>query len=65
MLEFSPKSDGYVLKLTRSQFEELVEDAIGIDLSENPESNGKRLKALLKSCTDDQVDALLSALRAI
>lgn len=65
MLEFSPKSDGYVLKLTRSQFEELVEDAIDIDLSENPESNGKRLKALLKSCTDDQVDALLSALRAI
>lgn len=65
MLEFSPKSDGYVLKLTRAQFEELVEESTGIDVSENPESNGKRLKALLKSCTDDQVDALLSALRAL
>lgn len=65
MLEFSPKSDGYVLKLTRAQFEELVEESTSIDVSENPESNGKRLKALLKSCTDDQVDALVGALRSI
>ena len=63
--EFSPKADGYVLGLTRVKFEELVEDAIDIDVSENPESNGKRLKALLKSCTDDQVDALVRALRSV
>ena len=64
MEEFSP-SPGYVLNLTRAQFEELVEDALDIDVSENPESNGRRLKALLKSCTDEQVDALLTALRSL
>lgn len=63
--EFSPKGNGYVLKLTRAQFEELVEDAIDIDISEQPESNGKRLKNLLKSITDDQVGALVGALRTI
>lgn len=63
--EFSPKADGYVLGLTRAKFEELVEDTIDIDVSENPESNGKRLKALLRSCTDDQVNALVSALRSL
>ena len=62
--EFSP-TPGYVLKLTRAQFEELVEDAIDIDISEQPESNGKRLKNLLKSITDDQVGALVGALRTI
>lgn len=65
LLEFSPKSDGYVLKLTRAQFEELVEEATDIDVSENEESNGKRLKSLLKTCTDEQVSALLAALRAV
>lgn len=65
LLEFSPKSDGYVLKLTRAQFEELVEEATEIDVSENEESNGKRLKSLLKTCTDEQVSALLTALRAV
>ncbi len=63
--EFSPKADGYVLGLTRAKFEELVEDAIDIDISENPESNGRRLKALLKSCIDEQVEALLTALRSL
>lgn len=63
--EFSPKADGYVLGLTRAKFEELVEDTLDIDISKNTESNGKRLKALLKYCTNEQVDALLSALRAI
>ena len=65
LLEFSPKSDGYVLKLTRAQFEELVEEATEVDISENAESNGKRLKSLLKTCTDEQVSTLLTALRAI
>ena len=63
--EFSPKADGYVLGLTRAKFEELVEDTLDIDVSENPESNGRRLKALLKSCTDEQIDALLTALRSL
>lgn len=62
--EFCP-SPGFVLKLTRAQFEELVEEATDIDISENEESNGKRLKYLLKSCTDEQVSALLTALRAV
>ncbi len=65
MNEFSPKADGYVLKLTRTQFEELVEDAIDIDISEDDSSNGKRLKSLLKSSTDEQVEALVQALRTI
>ena len=65
MLEFSPNSDGYVLKLTRAQFEDLVEEATDVDISENTESNGKRLKSLLKTCTDEQVNTLLTALRAV
>lgn len=65
MTEFSPKSDGFVLKLTRTQFDELVEDATDIDVSERPESNGKRLKSLFKTCTGSQVDALVSALRSV
>ena len=65
LLEFSPKSDGYVLKLTRAQFEELVEEATDIDISDNEESNGKRLKSLLKTCTDEQANSLITALRAV
>lgn len=64
MKEFSP-SPGYILNLTRTQFEELVEDTIDIDISEQPESNGKRFKQLLKSCTDEQVTKLITALRAL
>ena len=65
MNEFSPKSDGYVLKLTRAQFENLVEEATDIDISDNEESNGKRLKSLLKTCTDEQANSLITALRAV
>ena len=65
MLEFSPKSDGYVLKLSRSQFEDLVEESTNIDISETEESNGKRLKSLLRTCTDEQANSLIIALRAI
>ena len=65
LLEFSPKSDGYVLKLTRAQFEDLVEESTGKDISEDTESNGKRLKYLLKTCTDEEVQNLISALRAV
>ena len=64
LTEFSP-SPGYVLKLSRVQFEELVDDSIGIDISADSSSNGKRLKDLLNACTDEQVTALLEALRAI
>ena len=64
MNEFSP-STGYVLKLSRTQFEELVEDTIDLDISETEGSNGNRLKSLLKSCTDEQVDSLIAALRAL
>jgi len=64
MTEFSP-SPGFVLKLTRAEFEELVEDATDIDISERPESNGKRLKFILKEAFDEQVNALITALRAV
>ena len=64
MSEFSP-SPGYVLKLSRAQFEELVEDTIDFDISEMEGSNGNRLKSLLKSCDDAQVDSLIAALRAL
>lgn len=64
ILEFCPQP-GYVLKLSRVQFEELVDDAIGIDVSIDSSSNGARLKGLLNSCTDEQVTALLKALRAL
>jgi hypothetical protein len=64
MTEFCP-SPGFVLKLTRAEFEELVEDAIDIDISEQTESNGKRLKALLKSSTDEQVESLVEVLRSL
>lgn len=63
MSEFSP-SPGFVLKLSRKQFEELVEDAINQDISELKGSNGNRLKQLLKLGTDDQVNSLIAALRA-
>ena len=63
MIEFSP-SPGFVLKLSRKQFEELVEDAIDQDISEMEGSNGNRLKQLLKWGTDDQVNSLIAALRA-
>jgi len=64
MNEFSP-SPGYVLKLTRTQFEELIEDLLDIDISEQLESNGKRLKSLLMTCTDEQVTKLVETLRSL
>ena len=64
MSELSP-SPGFVLKLSRVQFEELVEDTIDLDISQQSESNGNRLKSLLKSCTDEQVDSLIAALRSM
>ena len=62
--EFSP-TPGYVLKLSRAQFEELVEDTIDVDIADMEESNGKRLKHLLKTISDEQVDQLVAALRAL
>ena len=62
MAEFSPSS-GYVLNLTRAQFEDLVDD-LDIDM-QSTESNGNRLKHLLETCTDEQVESLVAALRAI
>ncbi len=62
MAEFS-SSPGYVLNLTRAEFEDLVDD-LDIDM-QSTESNGKRLKHLLETCTDRQVESLVAALRAI
>ena len=64
LIEFCPQP-GYVLKLSRAQFEVLVDDATGIDISVDTTSNGSRLKGLLNSCTDEQITALLTALRAV
>lgn len=64
MSEFSP-NPGFVLKLSRKQFEELVEDTIDLDISQQSESNGNRLKFLFKFCNDEQVNSLIAALRAL
>ena len=64
MSEFSP-SPGFVLKLTRAKFEELVDDAIGIDVSKQLGSNGARLKHLFTTLPDSQVNDLVAALRAV
>ena len=63
MTEFSP-SPGYVLNLTRAEFEDLIDD-LDINMQGMSESNGKRLKHLLQTCTDEQVEALVAALRAL
>lgn len=62
--EFCPHP-GYVLKLSRKQFEELVEDTLDVDLSEVEGSNGKRFEQLLKSSSDDQITRLTTALREL
>lgn len=62
-IELSTKP-GYVLNLSRKQFEEIVEDVLDIDISEQPESNANRLKTLLKSLSDDQCNQLITAIRA-
>lgn len=64
MAEFSP-NPGYVFNLTRTEFEELVDETIDVDISHMSESNGKRLKHLLQTCTDEQVELLVEALRAL
>lgn len=64
MSEFSP-NPGFILKLSRKQFEELVEDTIDLDISQQSESNGNRLKFLFKFCNDEQVNSLIAALRAL
>ena len=61
--ELSPKP-GYILNFTRATFEELVEDVLDIDISEQPESNANRLKTLLKSLPDDQAALLITAIKA-
>ena len=61
--ELSPKP-GHILNLSRRQLEEIVEDVLDIDISEQPESNANRLKTLLKSSTDDQCNQLIAAIRA-
>ena len=63
MAEFSNGNPGYVFNLTRAEFEELVDEAIDVDISHMSESNGKRLKHLLQTCTDEQVETLIAALR--
>ena len=64
LAEFSFKP-GYILNLSRRQFEELVEDTLDIDISEQTESNANRFKALLTAHSADEVEDLLTALRAL
>ena len=63
LTELSPQP-GYILNLSRRQLEEIVEDVLDIDISEQPESNANRLKTLLKSLTDEQCNQLIAAIRA-
>ena len=62
--EFSP-IPGFVLKLSRKQFEDLVDDTIDIDVSANGASNGARFKGLLETCSNEQVAKLVAAHRAV
>ena len=62
--EFCPQP-GYVLNLSRKQFEELVEDTLDVDISEVEGSNGKRFEQILKASSDDQVTRLIAALREL
>ena len=62
--ELSPKP-GHILNLSRRQLEEIVEDVLDIDISEQPESNANRFKQLLTAHSADEVEDLLTALRAI
>ena len=62
LAEFSHKR-GYILNLSRRQFEELVEDTLDIDISEQTESNANRFKQLLTAHSADEVEDLLTALR--
>ena len=61
-IELSPKP-GHILNLSRRQLEEIVEDVLDIDISEQPESNANRLKTLLKSLSDDQCNQLIAAIK--
>ena len=63
LTEFQGKSPGYILNLSRRQFEELVEDTLDIDISEQTESNANRFKQLLTAHSADEVEDLLTALR--
>ena len=65
LTEFQGKSPGYILNLSRRQFEELVENTLDIDISEQTESNANRFKQLLTAHSADEVEDLLTALRAI
>ena len=62
-IELSHKP-GHILNLSRRQLEEIVEDVLDIDISEQPESNANRLKTLLKSLSDEQCKQLIAAIRA-
>lgn len=61
-IELSTKP-GHILNLSRRQLEEIVEDVLDMDISEQPESNANRLKTLLKSLTDDQCNQLIAAIK--
>ena len=61
-IELSAKP-GHILNLSRRQLEEIVEDVLDIDISEQPESNANRLKTLLKSLPDDQCNQLIAAIK--
>ena len=62
LIELSPKP-GHILNLSRRQLEEIVEDVLDIDISEQPKSNANRLKTLLKSLSDDQCNQLITAIK--
>ena len=63
LTELQGKSPGHILNLSRRQLEEIVEDVLDIDISEQPESNANRLKTLLKSSTDEQCNQLIAAIK--
>ena len=54
---------GHILNLSRRQLEEIVEDVLDMDISEQPESNANRLKTLLQSLSDEQCNQLIAAIK--
>lgn len=63
MEKYSPKP-GYILDLTRNQFEELFEDMLDIEVFDTYEgpSVGKTFKSFLKEASDTDIQLILNAL---
>jgi hypothetical protein len=67
MKEFSPKSDGYILNLSRKEFEIIFEDTLDIEVFEEfvGPSVGKTLNSFLRQADDTDIQLILDELRKL